>query len=148
MAIMELVEIGEVIGRNVAKLMSERGWTQGQLASRSGLSQPQVSELVNGKTDEPKLSKLLGVASALGVSIERLYEGWAGPTPAVSETEAQRLEARLGRLEKNVSDLRRDLKQPPYEAEDVENRAIETLVEFERASERSSTEESEIGGAQ
>ena len=59
------------VGRAVERLRLERGWSQGQLAVRAGVSRSFVSKLEKGER-EPTLKYLDKVASALRVSVAAL----------------------------------------------------------------------------
>lgn len=63
------VDVGERIGVNVARLPKERGWTQGQVAAKAGLSQPVISDLAGGRTKDPPISTLLKVSTAFSVEL-------------------------------------------------------------------------------
>lgn len=49
--------------------MADRDWTQKELATASGISQPSVSRYLKEST-EPKLSDLIALANAFGVSLD------------------------------------------------------------------------------
>ena len=51
--------------------MRARGWTQNDLARESGLSQPSIHRYKDGAT-EPRLSDLVAIADAFGVSLDQL----------------------------------------------------------------------------
>lgn len=54
-------------------LRKERGWTQPVLAKRAGVSAGYLARLETSRHD-PKLSTLLKLAKALGVSVTKLLE--------------------------------------------------------------------------
>lgn len=51
--------------------MAEKKWTQKDLAEASGLSQPSISRYLKAAT-EPKISDLVALANAFGVSLDKL----------------------------------------------------------------------------
>lgn len=51
--------------------MSDRSWTQKDLALESGVSQPTISRYLN-QTTEPKASELIALARSFGVSLDVL----------------------------------------------------------------------------
>lgn len=59
------------IAANLARLLSERGMSQRQLAVATGDSPMRISLYVNGKT-QPVAAALSRIAEALGVSMESL----------------------------------------------------------------------------
>lgn len=60
-----------MIGENIKRLMKENGYTQMELALRSGCKQGSISSYINGK-QLPKLKTLKNIAIALGVTVEEL----------------------------------------------------------------------------
>lgn len=62
-----------MFSRNLLRRMRERGMTQRELADRVGMQQSHVSEYVHGIT-EPKVSRLLRIADALGCRPSELIE--------------------------------------------------------------------------
>ena len=61
----------EVVAANVRREMAMRGWSQTDLAQRTGLKQAQVSEILSGKRDHG-LKKLGKVAKAFGLRTSAL----------------------------------------------------------------------------
>lgn len=61
------MDMRKLVGRNAARIRTEKGLTQEQLAERSGLSQQYLSGLERGKRN-PTIVTLYEIASALGVS--------------------------------------------------------------------------------
>jgi len=62
------------MGKRIADLREERGWTQKQLAERAGLSITFLSEVENGKRNI-SYGKLLRIADELGTSMDYLARG-------------------------------------------------------------------------
>lgn len=56
-----------LVGDNCARLRRAKGWTQEQLAERSGLSQQYLSDLERGKRN-PTIVTIYEIAHALEVS--------------------------------------------------------------------------------
>lgn len=56
------------------QLRKEHGWTQDELASRAGIAAKQISRIENAVM-EPKLSTVLRLASALGVTLSVVSRG-------------------------------------------------------------------------
>lgn len=56
---------------NIKRLRRDKGWTQGELADRTGLRVAHISELEKGKGD-PKVSTLYKLMQALGCSPDSL----------------------------------------------------------------------------
>ncbi|KTQ96336.1 transcriptional regulator [Aureimonas ureilytica] len=61
------MDMRKLVGRNFARLRSEKGLTQEQVAERSGLTQQYLSGLERGKRN-PTVISLYEIAQALGVS--------------------------------------------------------------------------------
>ncbi|HET7121857.1 MAG TPA: helix-turn-helix transcriptional regulator [Solirubrobacterales bacterium] len=64
----------ERFGRNVRALRLEKGWTQEELADRSGLASVQISRVERG-VREVRLTTLLRLVSALETTPARLLDG-------------------------------------------------------------------------
>lgn len=56
----------------VKKLMEEKGITQYRLAKLTGISEAQISRLLNGKRNDPKISAVKAIAAALQVEISEI----------------------------------------------------------------------------
>jgi transcriptional regulator with XRE-family HTH domain len=69
------------LGAKVKELRESRGWTQGELAERAGLSRSYLCTLEGGKVGNPSGSVMTGLATALGVDIEVLNKAAGYPTP-------------------------------------------------------------------
>jgi len=73
----------EAFSNQLRKLLASKQWNQVKAASELGLTQSQVSDYLNGKS-EPYLSTATAVARRLGVSLDEL-SGVAPVTIAVRE---------------------------------------------------------------
>jgi transcriptional regulator with XRE-family HTH domain len=69
-----LVNAVELFGANVRAARLERGWTQEDLAAKSGLATVQVSRIERGRR-EVRLTTLLRLAAALGAAPNELLRG-------------------------------------------------------------------------
>ena len=56
----------------IRELRQKKGWTQTELARRAGVKQGVLSCIESGRTKNPRSDTLAAIASALGVSVERL----------------------------------------------------------------------------
>ncbi len=56
----------------IRELRQKKGWTQTELARRSGVKQGVLSDIENGKTKHPRIDTLAMIAKALGVPVEML----------------------------------------------------------------------------
>ena len=65
--------------RAVGNLMGERGMTQTELASESGVSRQQLSRYLNAGA-MPSLTVAVAIADALDVPVDALAHGRAVPT--------------------------------------------------------------------
>jgi transcriptional regulator with XRE-family HTH domain len=60
------------LGERLAVLRDRRGWSQRELARRSGVRQSLLSELERGKKTDAMGHVLVKLAQALGVSVDTL----------------------------------------------------------------------------
>ncbi|MGD9868777.1 MAG: helix-turn-helix domain-containing protein [Hyphomicrobiales bacterium] len=67
------MDMRKLVGRNAARIRKERGFTQEELAERSGLSQQYISGLERGQRN-PTIVTLYELATGLGISHVRLVE--------------------------------------------------------------------------
>jgi transcriptional regulator with XRE-family HTH domain len=61
-----------LLGSTIRRLRDERGWTQGELAYHAGVDQSHVSRIESGATKDTKVSTIIAIARALGVTIDEL----------------------------------------------------------------------------
>jgi len=59
---------------NIAQKRLERGWTQSELAKRSGVSQSTISQIESGERKYPRVHNIKKIAETLEVSIEELID--------------------------------------------------------------------------
>lgn len=67
------------VGKRLAALMRARGVTQSELARLSGVPQPRINALVQGRVRFPRVERLDALANALGVDRSRLVSGLGRP---------------------------------------------------------------------
>ncbi len=60
------MDMRKLVGDHCARLRKDRGWTQEELAERSGLTQQYLSDLERGKRN-PTIVTIFELAQALGV---------------------------------------------------------------------------------
>jgi transcriptional regulator with XRE-family HTH domain len=63
-----------VIGQKIKELRSERGWTQNELAQKSGVDRGALASIETGKAKHPKTANLLKLARAFNIRPEELYQ--------------------------------------------------------------------------
>ncbi len=68
------------LGERIRERRKELGWTQDQLASRSGISKGFLSDLENGKR-KVSAENLMGIAQVLDLSLDYLMKGEDVPAP-------------------------------------------------------------------
>ena len=61
------------LGKNLKRIRTEKGITQGDIVRTLGISRSFVSNIENGKTN-PTLSTISKLASALGISSDELLK--------------------------------------------------------------------------
>ena len=60
------------MGLNVARLREAQGWSQSELARRSGVSQSFISDLEGGRRTKASTDTAVALARALGVTVDEL----------------------------------------------------------------------------
>lgn len=50
----------------IAAIVKEQGWTQAEAASRCGVTQPRINDLLRGRVSRFSLDALVNIATALG----------------------------------------------------------------------------------
>jgi transcriptional regulator with XRE-family HTH domain len=68
------------LGRNLKRLRAARGWSQPELAKRSGVSLGFVRSLEQGHRRESTVGYAQALARALGVTVDDLLREDAAPT--------------------------------------------------------------------
>ena len=58
----------------IRELREKKGWTQTELARRSGVKQGVLSYIESGRTKHPRSDTLAAIAAALGVPVGRLIK--------------------------------------------------------------------------
>lgn len=69
------------VGTSLRSARQRRGWSREALAYHSGLSWAAISQIESGRRQEVRVSSLLALASALGVSVDYLVGGAATVSP-------------------------------------------------------------------
>lgn len=69
------------VGASLRSARQRRGWSREALAYHSGLSWAAISQIESGRRREVRISSLLALASALGVSVDYLAGGAATVSP-------------------------------------------------------------------
>jgi transcriptional regulator with XRE-family HTH domain len=70
--------MAKTIGARLVELLEERGWSQGELARRTGLTRSAISQLVQGAT-EPSLATIRKLAAALDLAEGDIIDGTEAP---------------------------------------------------------------------
>ena len=52
--------------QQIADLLKKRGWTQSESATRCGVTQPRINDLLRGRISRFSLDALVNIAAALG----------------------------------------------------------------------------------
>lgn len=88
-----LAQIGRIVGDRIARLASERGWTQGQIAQNMTpkRSQGTVSMFMRGGIVDPPISTLIAFARLFNVTLDELV-GFA-PLPQAQAPQPPSAEA-------------------------------------------------------
>lgn len=64
-----------ILSRNIDALLRRKGWSRYRLAQESGITEATISNIMNEK-HEPRISVLVTLATAMGVSANRLIAGY------------------------------------------------------------------------
>ena len=72
----------KTLGENIRFARNGKGWGLTELANRSGVSKPYISDLENGAAGKPNIQYVYSIARALDTTLDRLLEG------AVTKSEA------------------------------------------------------------
>ena len=72
------------IGLKIANLLAVKGWSETELATRSGLTQSTVHRIISGESQSPRLANVSAIAKAFNVSVAYLTTGEteSGKSPA------------------------------------------------------------------
>ncbi|MGR1583371.1 helix-turn-helix domain-containing protein [Thalassobius sp. S69A] len=62
------------MGLRIRKLREQRGWTQAELADKSGMSRSQLA-MIEAETRPANTLRLNSIAAALGVTTDALFDG-------------------------------------------------------------------------
>lgn len=62
------------LGKKLREFRADRGWTQQELAKRSGIKRGYLASIEVGLVDNPSVPVFLKLASALGISPDELYQ--------------------------------------------------------------------------
>ena len=115
---------------NVKKLKKEKGLTNESLSERSGISLGTLNKLLSGATDDAKLSTLLALRRALGVSMDEMLG--LGTMPMLDKELGQKYAEldRTGRetvdfiINKEYDRVKREREAKPYSLENPQVRRI------------------------
>ena len=55
--------------QKIAALLKQREWTQAEAASRCGVTQPRINDLLRGRVSRFSLDALVNIATALGCRV-------------------------------------------------------------------------------
>lgn len=61
-----------MLAEKIQKRMDELDMTQADLARKTGMTTANIAYIVNGKTQDPRLSSVVSIARALGVTLDDL----------------------------------------------------------------------------
>ncbi len=53
----------------ISNIVTENGWTQAEAATRCGITQPRINDLVRGRISRFSLDALVNIAAALGMRV-------------------------------------------------------------------------------
>lgn len=67
--------MGKALGLRLQEALDVRGFTQGQLELKAGVTQQHISMIITGERKSPGIEKLAAIARALDVSLDWLAFG-------------------------------------------------------------------------
>jgi len=67
--------MADTLGERIRKARLRYGMSQAELARRIGISSTALNQIESGKTPDPGVSRIIGIASVLGVSTDYLLLG-------------------------------------------------------------------------
>lgn len=79
----DLLRLKYLMANEIAVAVSDRGVTQIEVARMTGLAQPDVSRIVNGRVKDYSIERLLGVMTALGKNVHVAWSNAQGPRGVV-----------------------------------------------------------------
>ncbi|HMJ96079.1 MAG TPA: MEDS domain-containing protein [Thermoleophilaceae bacterium] len=77
---------GSSIGARLRAARERRGWTREELAVRSGISWPAISQVESGRRTNLRPTTLSALSGALDVTIDYLVSGALAPTPMMEHS--------------------------------------------------------------
>lgn len=98
----------ETLGERVRQLRRTRGWSQQQLADRTGgqLDQTAISRIETRQGHEPGVFTAVLIARAFSMTVDELVSDLKPLAVGADETESLELDARLAGLEKQLREIR------------------------------------------
>ena len=64
--------MGKTLAERIQYAMDRRGMTQADLARATGIGTSNIAHIVTGRTKDPRISNVMKIAHALGVSLDYL----------------------------------------------------------------------------
>lgn len=89
----ESILVSMTWGMKLRELRKEKGWTQTDLASRTGISQPTIADYERDKK-QPTFPRIQAIAKAFGVGVD------AFSIPPTSEEALEEILSRLDKLDR------------------------------------------------
>jgi transcriptional regulator with XRE-family HTH domain len=88
------------IGEKIKQLREEKDWAQQELADKTGISRPTISQIENGMVHSPSADNLIKIANALEVDVNELFVAAGYQVSASAEkqkliNEAMQIERKL-----------------------------------------------------
>ncbi len=105
------------IGRVIRQMREERGWSQGQLGTYTGVTGGYISMVESGKRTSVSAEILARIALRFGVTVDSILER-AGVVPPPKDVQRAEMDA-LYALARTNEDVRRILELLPELSEDT-----------------------------
>lgn len=84
----ENLRVRSALMREIRLRIDRFGWSQRVAAQNLGVTQPRISDLVNGKIDKFSIDTLINMAGSVGLRVDVSIEAADAPAECVDNTEA------------------------------------------------------------
>jgi len=101
--------LAKILADRVRQLREEKGWSQGQLTTYSGVSKGQVSKIEKGSRKYPSASVIMKLAQALDTTTDYLL-GLTDDPRRPAERDYKAIAEGIDTLTEKIAEMKRHLK--------------------------------------